>query len=135
MTTLRDFADDVGQELRGKLVVCASPVVRAACIARNKGQSMGDRGVVYAIAWLVRRMPLNARKSRCWPIISADQRIACANQDVVYGIGFLDNLDNEPSRRKRAGLSQNDLRCGLFCRLAVSERDADKAGAPTLGAR
>ena len=29
--------------------------------------------------------------------MSADQRIiACANQDVVYGIGFLDNLDNEP---------------------------------------
>jgi hypothetical protein len=29
--------------------------------------------------------------------ISADQRIiACANQDVAYGAGFLDNLDHEP---------------------------------------
>jgi len=29
--------------------------------------------------------------------MAADQRfIACSNQDVVYGIGFLDNLDNEP---------------------------------------
>jgi hypothetical protein len=29
--------------------------------------------------------------------MSADQRaVVCANQDVVYGVGSLDNLDNEP---------------------------------------
>ena len=29
--------------------------------------------------------------------VSADQRfVTCPNQDVVYGFGFLDNLDNEP---------------------------------------